>query len=256
VAWIKFEKDLLTDPRVLRIAKTLEQRFNLGEPEGQWPEGALAGPCNAASLPAVTLVCGALVRIWCLADTHVGADDVLPLGLGELNEHIGIPGFCELLPVDWLISIDEEAVKLPDFHAHNGTEAKKKAVTQKRVERHRTRALHARNASALPDHTKTIPDQTKTRPLKPIASSAKARSAGVNGDAVAYMPLNDGTEWGVSKEFAAELEKLFPAVNVLQTLNEIRAWNIANPQRRKTSRGIKHHVTQWMAREQNRGPKN
>lgn len=89
-----------------------------------------------------------------------------------------------------------------------------------------------------------------------IASSAKAPSAAVNGSAVAYIPLNDGTEWGVSKEFAGELEKLFPSVNVLQTLNEIRAWNIANPQRRKTARGVKHHLTQWMAREQNRGPKN
>lgn len=89
-----------------------------------------------------------------------------------------------------------------------------------------------------------------------IASSAKAPSAAVNGNAVAYIPLNDGAEWGVSKDFVAELEKLFPAVNVPQTLNEIRAWNMANPQRRKTARGIKHHVTQWMAREQNRGPKN
>lgn len=87
-----------------------------------------------------------------------------------------------------------------------------------------------------------------------LASSAPALSAGINGDAVAYITLNDGTEWGVSREYANELARLFPAVDVPQTLNEIRAWNIANPARRKTLRGIKHHITTWMSKEQNRGP--
>lgn len=81
----------------------------------------------------------------------------------------------------------------------------------------------------------------------------EALSAG-NGSAVAYITLNDGTEWGVSREYADELARLFPAVDVPQTLNEIRAWNIANPARRKTLRGIKHHITTWMSKEQNRGP--
>lgn len=153
MAWIKFEKDLLTDPRVLRIAKNLEQRWQLTDAEP-------LPSCNAATLPAVTLVCGALVRIWCLADTHVGEDDVLPLGIDEINEHIGIPGFCELLPVDWLVEIDNQSVKLPNFHAHNGTEAKKRAVTQKRVAKFRS-SVTPRNAPALPDQTKTRPDKTR-----------------------------------------------------------------------------------------------
>src|SRR5687768_13787271 len=110
MAWIKFEKDLLTDPRVLRIAKSLESRWHLYQDDG----GEQYSACNAKALPAVTLVCGALVRIWCLADTHVGADDVLPLGKVELDEVLGIPGFCDLLPLDWLEPIDEHAVKLPD----------------------------------------------------------------------------------------------------------------------------------------------
>lgn len=251
MAWIKFEKDLLTDPRVLRIAKTLEQQFTLGENTDNWPPEALAGPCNASALPSVTLVCGALVRIWCLADTHVGADDVLPLGIDELDEHIGIPGFCELLPEDWLVSIDEKSVKLPDFHAHNGTEAKKKAVTQKRVARHRNRALQGRNAIALPDQTKT-----RLRPeVKPLASSAAALSAAeaVNGEAVCFIPLNDKTEFGVSKAYADELAKLYPKVDILQTLSEIRGWNIARPTQRKTRSGILKHINTWMAKEQNRG---
>ncbi len=157
MAWIKFEKDLLTDPRVLRIAKTLQARWKLYETLGGSAEFELG---NDEALPAVTLVCGALVRIWCLADRHVGNDDVLPLGKTELDEVVGIPGFCDLMPKDWLESIDDQSVKLPDFHAHNGTAAKKKAVTQKRVA-----AFRSRHAGELPDrNASALPDQTKTRP--------------------------------------------------------------------------------------------
>jgi hypothetical protein len=39
--------------------------------------------------------------------------------------------------------------------------------------------------------------------------------------------------------------------DIEQTLREIRAWNFANPKRRKTKSGVMRHVTAWMAKEQN-----
>lgn len=154
MAWIKFEKDLLTDPRVVRIARALQTQWVL-DTQNEPNQGVEYG--NAFALPAVTLVCGALIRIWSLADTHLDADDILPLGIAELDEIIGLP-ICELLPTDWLTVIDENTVKLPGFHEHNGTEAKKKAVTQKRVARFR-----ARNAAPLPPvtHDRVLLDQTR-----------------------------------------------------------------------------------------------
>jgi len=154
---------LLTDPRVLRIAAALEDRWEITE-ETLITKGGEAAICNGPPLPAVTLVCGALVRLWALADTHLDSEDTLPLGTDEIDKLIGLPGFCELLPEDWLVEIDDDNVKLPDFHIHNGTEAKKKAQNQKRVERFRAKsnpkALHGGNGQALPDQTKTIPNQT------------------------------------------------------------------------------------------------
>jgi hypothetical protein len=149
--WIKFEKDLQIDPRVLRMAKAIDRGlvlFRSDEPD--------LDPCNAAALPAVTLVCGALVRLWCLADSHVGEDDILDLSAGDVDEFLGIPGFCALMPSSWL-SVDGDRVKLPGFHRHNGTQAKKRAVTQERVKRHRVR-----NAASVtrPDQDQ---DQTKTK---------------------------------------------------------------------------------------------
>ena len=162
--WIKLEKDLLTDPRVLRVARILERAY--------WfipTSESECDPCNAVALPAVTLALGGLAQLWILADTHVGQDDILSLGADEINEFIGLKGFCEILPHDWLEVIDADHVKLPGFHTHNGTQAKKKAQVLKRVTRHRgqrnAQAFHTRNGHALPDQDQDQDqDQTKTRP--------------------------------------------------------------------------------------------
>lgn len=130
--WIKLEKDRRDDPRVIRMARELR---NAGVTHERF----------TASMH-VTLVLGCLDVLWCYADTHVREDDTLDLGPDEIDELVGLQGFCRLMPSDWLEVIDANSVKLPDFHAHNGTESKKKALSQKRQERHR-------NASALKGET-------------------------------------------------------------------------------------------------------
>ena len=60
-------------------------------------------------------------------------------------------------------------------------------------------------------------------------------------------------EYPLSHDQVAEWEQLFPAVDVRQTLREIRAWNMANPKRRKTASGVVRHVASWLTKEQNKG---
>jgi hypothetical protein len=157
--WIKFEKDLASDPRVLRMAKELGRCWFFA-PADTCVDGVINAR-NAEALPGVTLVCGALARLWIYADSHAREDDTLDLGPLEIDELLGIPGFCAMMPPDWLVQVGENTVELPGFQAHNGVEAKKRALTQKRVERHRETKKHEsvtpRNASSLPDQ-----DQTKT----------------------------------------------------------------------------------------------
>ena len=86
-----------------------------------------------------------------------------------------------------------------------------------------------------------------TTKSKPIAESDKSLPA------VEFIPLVDGSEWPVPESFAVDLEKSYPAVEMKQTLREIRAWNLANPKNRKTISGIKRHINQWFSKEQNRG---
>lgn len=174
--WIKIEKALETDPRVLRMAKELDRRLLL------FTTGTDLDPCNASALPGVTLVCGALTRLWMYADSHIREDDTLDLGVRELDEWLGIDGFCATMPDDWLREIDDRTVELPGFQEHNGVEARRRALTQKRVATHRAREKHTvvtpRNAPALPDQTR--PDLDQTRPIQAHAP-AKTREAKARG---------------------------------------------------------------------------
>lgn len=67
------------------------------------------------------------------------------------------------------------------------------------------------------------------------------------------LPLNDGTEYGVTEEQCREWAELYPAVDVLQQLRQMRGWLLSNKERRKTKRGINRFITSWLAREQDRG---
>lgn len=237
MAWIKFEKDLLTDPRVLRMAKRLHDTYLLAD-TASWA----SEKCNGHALPAVTLVCGGLVRIWSLADTHVDVNDVIPLGFDEINKLIGIPGFCELMPVDWIERIDDDSVKLPNYHTHNGTEAKRKAVTQKRVAAFRTR-----NGQALPD-------QTKTRPRPDTTNGSRKNGAhhALPDDSpiLEKLPLRDGSEFPVKQSLVKELEPIYPAVDIPATLKEMRGWLLLNADRRKTRAGVRRFIGNWLQSEQ------
>jgi hypothetical protein len=147
--WIKVEKDLREDVRVRRIARILVER------------GSVTHQRYTSQL-AVTLVLGALNQLWMHADTFARDDDTLEMTTDEIDELTGIEGFAQLLPTDWLKILDANSVELPGFQEHNGSEAKRRAQTAKRVGKHRRAQPNAKalqpssecNASALPDQTR------------------------------------------------------------------------------------------------------
>lgn len=71
--------------------------------------------------------------------------------------------------------------------------------------------------------------------------------------AVITLPLNDRSEYEVQEGQVKEWEALYPAVDVLQELRNMRGWLLANPEKRKTRRGVLRFVTAWLAREQDKG---
>lgn len=163
--WIKVEKDLANDPRVLRMAAQLRHA-----------DVTLSSRCRL-------VVVGALVTLWWYADTHIGDDDVLGIGADQIDELVGIAGFCKLMPGDWLQIIDENSVKLIDYTGHNGSLAKNKALAQRRQQRHRknsseTRSCHADvTQGALPDKTRQDIDEDKREEAPRALASVKSPAA-------------------------------------------------------------------------------
>jgi hypothetical protein len=73
---------------------------------------------------------------------------------------------------------------------------------------------------------------------------------------VAEIPLNDNSVYGVTREEVEEYTTLYPAVDVLQELRNMRGWSLSNPQKRKTRSGVKKFINSWLARAQNEGGSN
>lgn len=71
---------------------------------------------------------------------------------------------------------------------------------------------------------------------------------------VISLPLNDGTEYLVVVEQCQEWAGLYPSVDIIQQLREMRGWLLGNPTKRKTRRGILAFVTRWLGKEQDKGP--
>ena len=72
---------------------------------------------------------------------------------------------------------------------------------------------------------------------------------------VITMQLNDGSEYGVYQQDVQEWEKLYPAVDVMQQLRNMRGWLDSNPKRRKTKAGIRRFVVNWLSKAQDSGGK-
>lgn len=69
----------------------------------------------------------------------------------------------------------------------------------------------------------------------------------------AVLLLNDGTEYAVSAGELQEWAGTYPAVDVAQEFREMAAWLKNNPAKRKTRKGIKRFIMNWLGAEQDKG---
>lgn len=65
------------------------------------------------------------------------------------------------------------------------------------------------------------------------------------------LPLADDSEFPILYSLVVDLSGLYPAVDVMQQLRNMRGWLLSNPKNRKTKSGIMRFVNSWLAREQN-----
>lgn len=147
--WLQVEEKLAGDPRLLAIVRQLRN--------------AVVTPERFNANALRTFALGAWVLLQLRALAHIGHDDVLGIGEDDVDELVGVVGFAKFLPPEWLQILDAHRVKLPGFHGRNGPEAKHRALSGRRVARHRTRVAPKRttprrigNAAALPGEAHVV----------------------------------------------------------------------------------------------------
>lgn len=69
---------------------------------------------------------------------------------------------------------------------------------------------------------------------------------------IIQLILNDKTLYDVTQNDFNEYEELYPNVDVMQELRKMKGWLNANPTKRKTKRGIKRFINNWLSREQDK----
>lgn len=82
------------------------------------------------------------------------------------------------------------------------------------------------------------------------AESVKQTSSLDSGKEVISFILKDNSEFKVTEDIYNEYEQLYPNVNVMQELRNLKAWCISNPSKRKTRKGALRFVNGWLSRKQ------
>ena len=108
--WIKMRDNLWDDPRVAKIVDMTDS--------------------------SEAAVIGSLYWLWATADQHTEDGIMKGLTTRAIDRKTGVKGFADaLVAVGW-IADHPEGIRIIDFEKHNGTSAKKRCQTAKRVANH------------------------------------------------------------------------------------------------------------------------
>ena len=67
---------------------------------------------------------------------------------------------------------------------------------------------------------------------------------------VICLPLNDGKEYPVEQALVTEFQNAYPGVDIMQELRSMRMWLLTNENKRKTRKGIKKFMNNWLGKKQ------
>ena len=79
-----------------------------------------------------------------------------------------------------------------------------------------------------------------------------AQSDTIACEPVITITLNGKSEYPIYQHMIDEWIELYPNVDIMQELRNMKGWCSANPERRKTKRGILRFIVGWLSREQDK----
>lgn len=95
-----------------------------------------------------------------------------------------------------------------------------------------------------------------SQPIQPAPPTTERPHSVVAGTTEEFIPiellLNTGATYQVTAEFSAQMQMLYPRVDVVQELRAMCGWLLVNPTKRKTKAGILRFINSWLSRCQDR----
>lgn len=91
----------------------------------------------------------------------------------------------------------------------------------------------------------------KQTPMQSESESESCSDSESKAKPLTTLPLNDSSEYAIYENQVSEWKSLYPAVDVAQSLRNMRGWCLSNPKNRKTKSGILRFINSWLAKEQN-----
>lgn len=141
--WIKMCKDLLTHPKVMRMVSVInaDNRHAASATKSGQMSRNNDDECHAVNVQPMTdrfRIVGGLMSVWCIFDSHSTDGFLQGYTLESLDSLTGWPGFSEaMVAVGWLAVKDGLGLEMPEFDAHNGQSAKKRAIDTRRKKKQR-----------------------------------------------------------------------------------------------------------------------
>jgi len=167
--WIRLDKDLRGDPRVLALADwymdALVQRLTEAivksvpdDPRRETLLQCVPDLIRDALAPSrVTLALGSLASLWMYADSYLLKGNSLNLPLEKLALLCDVPvEFLQHLPPEWMQSDPKGKATLPDYIDKNSLDSREVRRAKTRL---RTKRYRARIAAVNPRGGKTTPKQ-------------------------------------------------------------------------------------------------
>jgi hypothetical protein len=217
--WFMLDKDTLTDQRLLMAARLLCKRYSVSDVDDNGDRGDEID--MSRQLSCMTAACrGALVMLWGYAHDNIRPDNTLALDPVAVDALVGIDGFCDCMPPEWLEVMDDgSGIYLPRFIEKNQI-VKRLEARAKDTARHRSWRAKEKEKRVTHDkgHDNSMIDaglsrdlsgdiETKSKEREAIASPKKATRLPAN-----WRPDSDLMAWtatqGLSQtEIAEQLER-------------------------------------------------
>lgn len=198
-----------------------------------------------------------------LIDLWSGVATSRPSGLltGWDTEDIALEGDWEGDPQEFVDTILDigflEVTKNGDYAVHGWTEHQPWVVGADARSQKAKNAARARWAKQEDDGSNATkkPRAEQQECSEHASSITDTKFSTYAGPTLITIPLaKKGADFEVKQEDVEQWQDTFPGVDIIQALKRVRQWNIDNPKRRKTEKGIRKHISAWLDREQNKRP--